>query len=235
MSNRADGDIEVAEKSAAREEAKDVAGYCNDCFCETWATTKPEEDRGNTNEALDARLKYLEVQLLGVYPDEDDGIKSWFKNERKLFGYIPILRTITLYGVISCIWGALDFALALCTQGLKAIFTFSIVLCGIYCVWALFYDRVVEIPPTYTYMHRRTEMYRWCGFAIMVPLWFAFYAALILTVVLVGIACYAFAYVDTSVLFEFTCPSFFDKMGGRRELVESLDTNFILDYIFARD
>jgi len=202
------GDIEVHAPSG-------VAGYCSYCFCQDWDDNPPCEDRSNSNAALDARLRYLEIELFGVYPEEDEyNPKTWFKNERKLFGYIPIMRTVTLYGVISCLWGALDFSLSMCTAGIKAVTTLSIVLCGAYCLWALFYDRVVEIPPTYTYMHRRTEMYRWCGFAILVPIWYAYTATLILIVALCATLGYALAYVDYSDLFEYTCDSWLKYIGN---------------------
>lgn len=190
---------------------------CRGFFCDNYASNKKIIQRGNTNEALDERLRFIEEELLGVYPNEEmvlNDPNTWFRNERKICGYFPAIRIMVLSGVIMTIWSCLDFGFAMCLVAGEVIVVAGTLLTGVYAVWALLYDRVVEIPPTYTYFHRRTEMYGWCGWAFLAPLWYAYTVTLVLIAIFSVIIALALTYVEYDDLLSWSCDTMAERLHG---------------------
>ena len=68
------------------------------------------------------------------------------------FKSVPIYRALATICAIYISAIGIDWISSLCTEGMKAIFTFAMLCCIANFVWAIWYDAPYSVPPTWTFL-----------------------------------------------------------------------------------
>ena len=84
--------------------------------------------------------------------DCNKSCSGYYQDDWKILK-VPIWRFLSSLIVINCAWGAFTFTFGvLCTYGMRAIATSSIIVASVYCVHAVWNDRSIVYPPTWTFL-----------------------------------------------------------------------------------